>query len=283
MILYRNVKGNKGHCYILTVIDVFSRYAWARPLKTKTGAEMVHAFSDIFNTIPSPPHYLQTDQGKEFENRIFQAFLQHHRVHHFSVKSAYKSGMVERFNRTLKARMFRYFTHSGTHKWVDVLPALVASYNASTHRSLPSHMSPEAAAKGDAWDRVWTHQEEEGKGKIQKTPLKNTNKKGFRVGDEVRISKYKSTFEKGYLPNWSEETFTVVRIDQHQLPVTYILQDGEGEIIEGIFYASELQKVSNPLGRYAVERVLRRGRGGKHLVKFLGYPGHYWVGDLDKI
>ena len=144
---------------ILTVIDVFSRYAWARTLKTKTGEEMVEAFQNIFQEGKSP-HLLQTDQGTEFENKKFQTFLRRWGVKHFSVKSPYKSGMVERFNRTLKTRMFRYFTHVGHYKWVNVLPDLVDSYNRSSHRSLPKGMTPSQAANPENHWRVWQHQEE---------------------------------------------------------------------------------------------------------------------------
>jgi hypothetical protein len=269
MIHYRD----QGYCHILTVVDVFSRYAWAWPLKSKTGAELVGAFTKIFHST-SPPHLLQTDQGKEFENKTFQAFLQRHAVHHFSVKSAYKCALVERFNRTLKSHMFRYFTYTGSQKWVKVLPDLLTSYNSTTHRALPNSMTPLQASEAEHHERVWSHQEQ----KKRETSVKAK----MKVGDSVRISKWKKTFEKGYLPNWSEEIFTVARVDQQpSQPVMYVLKDVNGETIEGKFYEQEVQKVG-PSEWYAVERVLRR-RGTKSLVKFLGYPGHFWVKDLKKI
>jgi hypothetical protein len=102
------------------------------------------------------------------------------------------------------------------------------------------------------------------------------------VGDKVRISKWKKTFEKGYLPSWSEEIFTILKIDRRYVPFMYIIKDEMEEEIEGKFYDMELQKVSNPNELYAVEKVIRRN-GKQYLVKFLGYPGHHWVDELRKL
>jgi transposase InsO family protein len=270
MIAYSSV--NKGFQYILTVVDVFSRYAWAQPLKQKTGKNLVAAFKKIFSTAPAP-NYLQTDRGKEFENSVFQSFLRSHNVTFFTVTSQVKASLVERFNRTLKTRMFRYFTHQGSYKWVDVLPHLIKSYNSSEHRSLPKGMTPMAAALPHNHERVWTHQEKSS----------SRQRKLFSVGDEVRISKHKGTFEKGYLPNWSEEIFTIAKIDERFHPPMYVITDEQGEEVKGKFYAPELQKVSNPEKLYAIEKIIRRRKNGEGLVKFLGYPGHYWVKDIQKI
>ena len=263
MITYKN----KGFRYILTVVDIFSRFAWAQPLKTKTGIEMVEAFKKIFRD--SKPHYLQTDQGSEFENKVFQAFLKKQGVKHFSVKSPYKASLVERFNRTLKTRMFRYFTYQGSYEWVKVLPQLVDSYNRSSHRSLPKGMTPLEASNAESQYRVWQNQEKD-----------DTIKKSkFKLGDQVRISKVKGTFEKGYLPNWSEEIFTIDKIDRRTSPIMYVLKDEGGETIEGKFYVQELQKVKEEL--FAIEKIIRR-KGSKYLVKFLGYPGQHWVDELHR-
>ena len=200
------------------------------------------------------PHYLQTDQGKEFENREFQTFLKQHKVIHFSVKSPFKASLVERFNRTLKTRMFRYFTHKGSYKWLSVLPQLVRSYNHSCHRSLPKGMTPEEASQTVHHHRVWLHQEKEEEN--EKTRRRQPSL--FSLGDKVRVSKWKKIFEKGYLPNWSEEIFTIIKIDKRFAPLMYTIKDENEEVIEGKFYGFELQKVSNPEGLYAIEKIIRR-------------------------
>ena len=264
MITYRD----GSYRYILTVVDIFSRYAWARALKTKMGEEMVQAFKSIFKE-GSSPHYLQTDQGREFENKIFLTFLRKHGVKQFSVKSPFKSSLVERFNRTLKTRMFRYFTHVGNYKWVKVLPDLVESYNHSIHRSLPKDLTPAQASDPRNHSVVWEHQEQ----KKAEVPTI------IKVGDSVRISKWKGTFEKGYLANFSEELFTVSGVDQRYHPVMYTIKDEQGEEIEGKFYAQELQVVE-PSEWFPIEKVLRR-QGSRSLVKFLGYPGEYWVDHVE--
>ena len=257
MITYRD----GAYRYILTVIDVFSRYAWAQPLKTKTGEDVVKAFRIIFKEGASVPHYLQTDQGKEFKNKIFLSFLEGHGVKQFSVKSPFKSSLVERFNRTLKTRMFRYFTHVGNYKWVKVLPDLVDSYNHSEHRSLPKEMSPAQASDPRNHSLVWEHQE-------RRVAAPSTQEPTIRVGDSVRISKWKGTFEKGYLANYSEEVFTVSGVDRSYQPVMYTIKDESGEEIEGKFYAQELQVVK-PSEWFPIQKVPLH-RGDRSLVKFLG-------------
>ena len=129
---------NNGYKYILTVIDLFSRYAWARPLKSKRGAEVAAAFRDIFNNDKRVPKRVQTDQGKEFENRDVRTLFAQYNIELFSIKSAYKAAVVERFNRTLKGRIWRFFTANITNKWAtnNVLSDAVAAYNHSVHRTL---------------------------------------------------------------------------------------------------------------------------------------------------
>ena len=102
-------KKNKGYTFLLTVIDLFSRYAWVRPLRSKRGIEVADAFKSIFDE-GRIPRRIQTDQGKEFENSHVRKLFERHNIELFSVKSAYKAAVVERFNRTLKTRLWRYFT-----------------------------------------------------------------------------------------------------------------------------------------------------------------------------
>ena len=188
-------KKNKGYHFILTVIDLFSRYAWARPLKTKHGSEVAAAFKSIFSEGRIPKR-IQTDQGKEFENRQVRALFNEHDIELFSVKSAYKAAVVERFNRTLKTRLWRYFTANVTQKWTDVLQDAVHAYNHSVHRMIKQRPVDVTAATVDQVRDI-------------KRPLPPRGKMDLNVGDKVRISKVKSVFAKGYLPNWTEEIFTI--------------------------------------------------------------------------
>ena len=127
---------NKGFKYLLTCIDVLSRYAWVVPLKDKTGKSLKEAFQVLFETGRRPIR-LQTDRGTEFTNRVFQKFLKENDVHHFSTyNDETKASIVERFNRTLKTKMWKYFTHREVLTYADVLPELVESYNGTVHRSI---------------------------------------------------------------------------------------------------------------------------------------------------
>ena len=276
MIPYEEV--NDGYRYMLTVIDLFSRYAWAKPIKNKTGKEVMRAFREIFDT-GRVCMRLQTDDGREFTNRYVQHLLNLRNIRFFTVKSQFKAAVCERFNRTLKTRMWRYFTRKGTYRWIDELPQLMESYNASVHRSIG--MAP-SAVNEDVEHDLWLKQERMG-------PQKVTNREPasiFQVGDEVRLSKAKLVFDKGYLPNWTEEIFTVSRI-LDTVPVMYKVRDYQNHEIEGSFYGAELQKVVKP-AEYAIERVIRtrRVRGQlQYFVKWLGYgPEHNsWIDNIAAI
>ena len=125
---------NKGYKYLLTCIDIFSKYAFVLPLKTKQGQELVQAFQKILSTGRKPTK-LQTDQGTEFLNRVFQKFLRDNNIDFFTVNSGLKASVVERFNRTFKNKMYKYFTAKNTLTYINVLQ-LVSSYNNTYHRSI---------------------------------------------------------------------------------------------------------------------------------------------------
>ena len=99
---------SKGFKYLFTCIDVLSRYSWVIPLKDKTGKTLVVAFTTIFESGRRPVR-LQTDKGTEFTNRVFQKILRENDVHFFTIQNEEtKASIVERFNRTLKTKMWKY-------------------------------------------------------------------------------------------------------------------------------------------------------------------------------
>ncbi|XP_066600147.1 uncharacterized protein [Prorops nasuta] len=124
---------NKGNQYILVVIDTFSKYAWAEPIKKKTGNEVTKAFSKIIKS--RKPKNLQTDDGKEFYNKTFQDLMKKHTINHYSTYSIMKASIVERFNRTLKNDMWKLFTMNGSYKWINILPTIINDYNRRKHRT----------------------------------------------------------------------------------------------------------------------------------------------------
>ena len=150
----RLAKHNRGIRYLLTVVDVLSKYAWVQPLKTKTGVALVKAFEKIVRQGGRHPNRLQTDRGKEFYNRTFQRWVDEQDIQHFSTEGDAKASVVERFNRTLKERLYRYLTTANTLRFDKVLPQLVQGYNATRHRSIG--MPPRRRDVGQRRSRVET-------------------------------------------------------------------------------------------------------------------------------
>ena len=139
--------------YLLTVIDVFSKFAWAIPVHSKDAKAITAAFGPVLNTAnPRHPRRLQIDKGKELFNSNFQALMKRHGIQHFASESDQKAAVVERFNRTIKARIWTYLSDCGTVRWVDVIQDLVDAYNNSRHRSIG--MAPADVQKKDE-NRLW--------------------------------------------------------------------------------------------------------------------------------
>ena len=129
--------------FLLTCIDVFSKFAWVVPLKNKSGETLVNGFHSILD-LGRSPEKLQTDKGTEFLNRNFQSFLKEKNIHFFATNSELKASVVERVNRTLKTRTWKYFTAKNTRVYIDILQDIVHAYNNSYHRSIgqaPSSVS----------------------------------------------------------------------------------------------------------------------------------------------
>ena len=112
-------KDNDGYRFLLTVIDLLSKYAWVVPLKDKTGKSLVDAFDTIFKKDGRVPKRLQTVAGKEFLIKEFQRFLTSQDVRHFVTYNETKAQIVERLNRTLKNRMWRYFTYQNSQRYLE--------------------------------------------------------------------------------------------------------------------------------------------------------------------
>jgi transposase InsO family protein len=132
-------ESNDGYRYLLTVIDCFSKFAWVIPLRKKDSKTSTVAFHALLTQVAHPrkPQTLQTDKGKEFLNKEFLEMLAKNGIHHFSTNNVdVKAAMAERFNRTIKAKLYRYFTHKNTTRYIEVLPKLLEGYNNSYHRSI---------------------------------------------------------------------------------------------------------------------------------------------------
>ena len=269
---------NKGYRYLLMIIDVFSKYGWIVPLKTKTGTAVASAFKQVFKESGRVPARLWTDKGKEFYNKSMKELLEKNNdIVLYSTENEEKSSVAERWNRTMKQKMWKYFTANNTHKYLDILPALVKKYNNTYHRSIKC--TPQEALDPKNYIHV--------SNALYADTSKIAKKPSFHVGERVRIGKKKKTFEKGFTPNWTEELFTIVKVKDTK-PPTYVIKDTKGEEIHGTFYEPELQKSKQTI--YRIERVLKRKTTKKGqtqvYVKWKGYDNTFnsWIplGDLQQ-
>ena len=264
-------KYNNGNTFLLLVIDTFNKYGWIIPLKNKEGKTVVKAFKTIFEE-GRIPKKLWTDKGKEFYNKDMDDLRKLHEIELYSTENEEKSSIAERWIRTMKEKMFKYFTDNNTYKYIDVLPDLVEDYNNTVHSS--TKLTPVEASKEKNELKVWRNLYPD----RYKTSRLNPK---FSVGDEVRITKKKKVFEKGYTTRWTEEIFTIKEIRETN-PITYKLEDLQGDEIKGTFYEPELQKTKQQVFR--IEKIIKKEKG-KSLVKWKGYSDKFnsWVDNKDLI
>jgi len=260
-------KFNRGIRFLLIVIDVFSKYGWMLPLKDKTGKTVTDAFKDIFKKLKRKPEKLWTDKGREFYNKHVKELS----VELSSDANAEKSSVAERWNRTNKEKMFKYCMANNTNKYIDVFDEFVERYNNTRHSNIK--MNPYEASKKENEERVYRNLYPD----LTRRPMRAK----FKTGDKVRIQKKKKLFEKGFTVNWTEEVFTVSKI-QRTNPVTYKITDYSGEEMQGTFYEQELQKTSQEVFR--IEKIVKKGKT-KSLGKWRDYPESFnsWVDNKDLI
>lgn len=267
-------KYNNGMGYILTVIDVLSKFAWAVPIKNKKPESVVDAFNEILGSSERKPWRLYTDKGTEFRGKPFQDFLKKHDIQYIASESPdMKAAVAERYNRTLKTRLWKHFSKAKSLRYIEVLPKLVNAINHSYHRSIKCRpVDVTLKTEREIWETLY------GK-KLEPVKFK------FDLGDQVRIAQYKHAFKKGYLPNFTEEIFTVTeQIPRH--PPVYKINDWNAEPVIGIFYEHELVKVVKTDDIYQIEKILktRKQKGvTKYFVKWLGYPDKFnqWINQAD--
>ena len=187
----------------------------------------------------------------------------------YSTENEEKSSMVERFNRTIKQKMWKMLSANNNTVYFEKIDELLKNYNSSFHRSV--HMTPSEASDVKNTKHVFANL-------YSDEIYKQVEKPKFRIGDRVRISKYKRKFfDKGFTPNWTEEIFVINEILSTK-PVTYRLVDLQGEAVTGSFYEQELQRSSQEIFR--IEKVIRRDNKRKRvLVKWSGYPAKFdsWI------
>ena len=255
-------KQNKNYRYILTVIDFFSKYSWCYPLKSKKSEEIINSFKDIFKKSKRKPTMIQSDEGTEFTNNVTQTFFKNNNIKWYhTFNRDIKCSICERYNRTILNKIYKNFTLNNNTIWINDLVKLVNEYNNTYHRSIK--MKPIDASKKSNENIV----------RNNLYNFKNTNKKSkFLIGDRVRISILKNTFEKSYTSNWTEEIFLIDDIKTSNVHY-YFLKDLNGEKIDGSFYEQELLKTKqNDL--FIIEKIIKKV-GNKYLVKWKNYSDKF--------
>ena len=267
-------KSNYGYKYILTIIDVLSRYAWGIAIKSKKPQEIVKSFSKVFSE--QKPLYLQTDRGKEFVNTTVKNFLNKEKINFFTTRNqTIKCALVERFNRTLKNKIFRLMTSKNTKRWVPNLSAIVASYNATVHRSIKTTPTKAVNMSSDilfemSYGRKLMN--------IRKNPTSDVT-----FGDKVRIGKHLGAFNRGYLPNWSEDTFYISGSNKGDQKDLFKVKNSEGQENLQRYYKEEIQKInSTPNKTFKIEKILAKKISNGcnwYKIKWIGFPSSYnkWI------
>ena len=232
----KKLKGsNFGYSYILTCIDSFSKFAWAIPIKDKEALSCKKAFEKILNFSNRKPKYLYLDHGKEFQG-VFKKFCSINKILIIPTRSKLKACIVERFNRTLKEKMWRMFTYHASIKkkfpqnYTQYIDKLLDSYNNSYHRSIKT--KPILVKKSN-------------ENKIRKNLYGDEDTIitfKFNIGDYVRISEEKKIFSKGYTPNWSTEIYIISKLLPTD-PPKYVIKNLESIEYDYKFYEKELQSV----------------------------------------
>lgn len=226
-------RDNSGFTFLLTVIDCFSRFALALPIKSKQALHVLEGLEKAFAEMGKPLKF-QTDQGKEFYNKHVSAYLSKSKVHHFSTDQELKAQIVERFNRTLREALKKSMAERKSLRYVDVLPDFLYGYNHRPHSSIYPYSPAEVNEKNEK--KVY---------EIQYREYLDSRKARHRyqIGDRVRIAAYKGAFRKSYKEkNFTEEIFEIVDT-LHTNPPTYRLKDLSGELLTGAFYEQQLQRV----------------------------------------
>ena len=263
-------KMNRGYKYIFTNIDVFSKIAYAFPLKSKKIQDIKACFEKIFEK--NKPKYIWSDKEPAFLSKEVQQFFKNNNVKTYHTNSHLKSVIIERFNKSLRELMMKEFVKNNNTVWYNILPKLIKIYNNRYHSTIK--MKPTEVNKSNEKyieENIYTYD------KTSKIPK-------FKIGDLVRISlKRRPIFDKPSANiKWSEELFKIHSINKSNV-ITYKIKDLNNEIIEGIFYERELQKTKNTSEVYVIQKIIRKNKN-KYLVKWRNYSNDFnsWV-DKDDI
>ena len=199
-------KNNKGYRYILVVIDNFSKFGWIRSLKNKYSQSITDAFSEIIKSSNRKPSHLETDDGKEYVNEIFNEFLKNNIIKRYSRYTDKRAVIAERFNRTIRNLLKKPVFLAGNADWLSELPSVIKKYNNTIHSSIK--MTPNRASKKSNERKVYSNLK--GKREIQKPK--------YKLGQLVRTADIKKVFSKGDSTNYSYKLYTITEVIHDTVP-----------------------------------------------------------------
>ena len=205
MIDYK-ISNNKDFRYIFIVIDNFSKYLWAIPLKNKYSQTITNEFSNILTKSKRKPLKLESDRGTEFYNSIFQNFLKLKNIHHYSRYTDKGPAIAERVIRTIRNLLKKPVFEKGNADWLSELPSIIKQYNNTIHSS--TKMKPIDASKKSNEKEVYSNLQDK---------RKTLNPK-YKLGELVRVSDIRRVFSKGDSTNYSYKLYTITEVIHDTIP-----------------------------------------------------------------
>ena len=215
-------KYNKNYKFIFTKIDNHTKFAWAIPLKDKSGKSTTTAFKKLIETSKRKHEKVWSDRGKEFYNKTFLDFLKQNEIQIYSTHSDLKAVFVERFNRTLLDLIKEPMYIEGKACWLNHINSALDKYNNRVHTT--TRMTPFEASNKPIDPPTFVNKPKQPK---------------FQVGDYVRVPDKRNIYSKGYTTNWNRELFKIQKLNPTN-PITYTLEDENNEQIAGKYYEQEL-------------------------------------------
>ena len=268
-------KENDGYNYIVVAIEVLSRYTFAIPTKKKTKEEVMLAtetiLEELHNRFGRYPKFIVSDYGSEFVSNTFKNMLKKFPAEYvkddkvikgtiewFSPKISRHLAMIERFNRTLKGRIWKSFTANHNRKWKDDLSKFIDGYNKRIHRTIG--IPPANVNAGKIWMKIYG-------GNNAEFPIPK-----FRVGDVVRLKQFKEAIQGGKsLVNFTPELYVIRKVNRG-IPNMYFIKSKSGNRdIPFRFYKQELSFVNNKNGSkqpiYHIEKIIAKDHKFRAPVK----------------
>lgn len=257
---------NNGITFWLVAIDSFTKFAWVRPLKSKAATKSLEAIKSVVDAMGEKPESIFFDRGTEFKNQLVQQYLNTEGIAMVHPNSDKKAVIIERFNRSIQAILYRFITENQSETYEPRLQSLVEVYNTRKHRTL-NFMTPTDAEKAENQARVLSAHNAHYAAIAAKRKAPK-----YSVGERVRVKNIPLTrFHRGYHQSFRLEEFEIVRVNERMPIPMYILKSrNDGEEVKGGFYAEELQPIKGDV--FKIQVLKRRKRKGREEI-FVHYVG----------